>query len=168
MSFLVFGFVVLLHTANKITEVTKWLFVTISDKVSAIWRIGENMKSDYSKTPPALSLSDRHPPHHHLLLLLKEYIMCGLLSPRDLWQGTLTWESYYRGRQNVGAYKKDQITKRQNMIKNNPDITKKQLNPNSNRYLCQSLSSHTSKKVKSFRRLIFSLKKLRRKGHRVR
>ena len=94
--------------------------VTISDKVCAIWRIGENMKSDYSKTPPALSLSKDHRHHHHCVLQEFSFFHSSYVSTfmyygsavfllRDLWQGTLTSVLYYRGRQNARKDKRDQI-----------------------------------------------------------
>ena len=131
MPFLILGFVVP-HTACKITEVTNRLFVTISDKVVAIWRnwpkhevgLQQNTASSLPVrlTPSSSSLSlfrIQDSLSSPIFVSLKRSCMAGpwgLFSPGDLWQGTLTWESYYRGRQNVGADKKDQPTKRQNMI----------------------------------------------------
>ena len=65
MLFLILGLVGLHTCLQNYPEVTKtdylWLLVT---KWLQFGGIGQNMKSDYSKTPPPPSLSDRHPHPH--------------------------------------------------------------------------------------------------------
>ena len=102
-----------LHTIVLLILHTVWLFLTISDKACArLWLLVTKcaqfggLAKTWSRITAKHRLLFPCQTATHLIIIFYCYIMCGLLSPRDLWQGTLTWESYYRGRQNVGAYKK--------------------------------------------------------------